>query len=118
RDDPLHGRAREVHPLRDLAEAQPHVLVLERGQDGRGARDHLDLAFVVDARSAHRHVPPGVLAICCRVASWDTLAQNVRQTRAKRRALLARAGTCAMVRKIALEEHFLSPALLASSRPT
>ena len=77
-DDALHGRAREFHALRDLAEAEAGVLVLERAQDRGGARDDLHLAlFVGDETIAHRRFHPWTLTrrIYGRLASWDTIAQ-------------------------------------------
>ena len=44
-DDALHRGARQIHALRDLAEAQARRFVFERAQDRRRARDHLHLAL-------------------------------------------------------------------------
>src|SRR5712691_3266614 len=46
-DDALHGRARQLHALRNLPEAQAGRLLLERAQNGRRARDDLDLALLL-----------------------------------------------------------------------
>src|SRR6185437_14728198 len=56
-DDALHGRAREVHALGDLAEAEPRVLFFEGAQDRRGARDDLHLTLVVDGDAIHPTLP-------------------------------------------------------------
>ena len=73
RDDALHGRARQIYALRDLSEAQAGVFVFQRAQDGRGARDHLDLAFVVGDVTIHRRIPPD----SCR-RSWAALHDGTR----------------------------------------
>src|SRR5439155_3136175 len=60
RDDTLYRRPRQVHALRDLAEAQPRGLVLQRAQDRRRPRDHLDLTSGLG--EALVHWTPGSLA--------------------------------------------------------
>jgi len=53
-DDALHGGTGEVHPLRDLAEAQPGIFLFQRTQNSGRARDHLHLALVVSDVAVHR----------------------------------------------------------------
>jgi hypothetical protein len=58
----------------------------------------------------------------CRLASWYTLAQYPIQSKEKSIgsivALPRKARGNAMVKKIALEEHFLDPGLVDNWRPT
>src|SRR5262245_43846912 len=53
RYDTLYRGPREIHLLRDLAEAEPGILLFECAQNGGRTRDYLDLAFVVDDVAVH-----------------------------------------------------------------
>ena len=97
RDDALHGRAREVHALRDLAEAEAGVFVFQRAQDGGRARDHLHLALVVGDVAVHRQLDTGgtarppcmmvhVSPICGTGLSTKKFGQRVRRRQWSRRS--------------------------------
>src|SRR5262249_43204683 len=58
RDDTLHGGPRKVHALRDLAETKPGILFLERAQNRGGARNNLNLTFVVGDQTTHDATTP------------------------------------------------------------
>src|SRR5215510_1578818 len=53
RNDALHGRAREVHALRNLAKAQAAVFLFQCAQNGGRPRNHLHLAFFVGHQTIH-----------------------------------------------------------------
>jgi hypothetical protein len=52
-NDALHGRARKVHALCDLTQAQSAVFLFQRTQDRGCPRDHLHLALVVGHQTIH-----------------------------------------------------------------
>src|SRR4029453_18060253 len=117
RDNALYCGPREIHLLRDLAEAKPGIFLLECAQNGGRTGDHLYLTFVVDDVAVHRKV--GAQADACRLACRYRVAQNTVQTNPKIGLRIRDVGEGdVMVRKIALEEHFLDPATEPYWRPT
>src|SRR6185312_16385233 len=118
-DDALYRRAGESDPLGDLTEAQAGRLLLERPQDRRSAGDDLDLAFVLTplfARFASH--PRSTLLLHAGLLKRLRLRPASLPAGSPIDTLQPEYGTennggeqprSSMVKKIALEEHFLCP---------
>src|SRR5262249_15650088 len=103
--------------LRNLAEAQAAVFLFQCAQNGGRPRNHLHLAFVVGHQTihyvSHPHNMTAVFRPPC-IVGHDSPKSDT----AKREKMRQTVGRQRMVKKIALEEHFLDPATEPYWRPT
>src|SRR4029453_10646462 len=118
RDNALHRGPREIHLLRDLAEAKPGIFLLECAQNGGRTGDHLHPPFGGDDVGVHRkrRCSGGPMPPCMSVQVSPKYGTDKSKNRPSNSRLEGDGDV--MVRKIALEEHFLDPATEPYWRPT